>query len=619
LIDPILPHADVVARTSTGALICASAHKIPLADKSVNAVVTSGPYFGLRKYHGEQDLVWIGGSYLPMTGATSPIVVPGPTTWEELENCEHDFSREFHPPGHRGSDTKPGKVQHEGNKNREKLGGYQCGKCGALRCGLGSEEVVEHFIWHLLLVLQEIKRVLRDDGVAWLNWGDSFSGSWGEHKEHHERSAPTLSKEADRPVFGQDEGWTPLAGKTGIPPGNLIGVPHRLMLAAQAAGWTVRNDAIWGKRSCMPESISGPRWQRHTIPIEKSKRANNPHQENTGKQGLGVSSRAEREAYFEEGIGASKFRDCPGCDKCKSTGGYILRNGSWRMTRSHEFVLMLTKGMNYYADSEAAKEPAVDVDWEGRYDRVQEGNKSLPEAERSGIRKRNDRFGGNKHNDTKHSDQSIFTGSATRNPRNVLYVEPTEGGQLVRLLNWLQDTHPEVLEELDESNRTPNTILRPAPSNYTGNHYAAFPSGLIEGLIRATTPRKCCPVCGAGYAPVIERTGQPVASHHNSAFDKGKTGVNGGDRVQEGERSETRLQGYRQTCNCPVQEPVAGIVLDPFVGSGTTLKVARELGVYGIGCDISREYLEGQAMDRALRVTPAKKIEELSLFSGKVE
>ena len=38
--------------------------------------------------------------------------------------------------------------------------------------------------------------------------------------------------------------------------------------------------------------------------------------------------------------------------------------------------------------------------------------------------------------------------------------------------------------------------------------------------------------------------------------------------------------------------PEDGVVLDPFVGSGTTLKVARQLGRKAIGIDINTEYLD---------------------------
>ena len=38
--------------------------------------------------------------------------------------------------------------------------------------------------------------------------------------------------------------------------------------------------------------------------------------------------------------------------------------------------------------------------------------------------------------------------------------------------------------------------------------------------------------------------------------------------------------------------PKDGTVLDPFMGSGTTLKVARELGRKGIGIELNPEYIE---------------------------
>ena len=41
-------------------IVKADARRIPLADESVQCVVTSPPYWGLRKYSGEQELVWGG-------------------------------------------------------------------------------------------------------------------------------------------------------------------------------------------------------------------------------------------------------------------------------------------------------------------------------------------------------------------------------------------------------------------------------------------------------------------------------------------------------------------------------------------------------------------------------
>lgn len=38
--------------------------------------------------------------------------------------------------------------------------------------------------------------------------------------------------------------------------------------------------------------------------------------------------------------------------------------------------------------------------------------------------------------------------------------------------------------------------------------------------------------------------------------------------------------------------PEGGLVLDPFIGSGTTAMVARQLGRRAVGIDLNEEYLE---------------------------
>lgn len=48
--------------------------------------------------------------------------------------------------------------------------------------------------------------------------------------------------------------------------------------------------------------------------------------------------------------------------------------------------------------------------------------------------------------------------------------------------------------------------------------------------------------------------------------------------------------------------PAGGIVFDPFVGSGTTLRVAMQLGRYAIGCDLSFDYLANHAKLRTTNV-----------------
>ena len=63
-------------------------------------------------------------------------------------------------------------------------------------------------------MFEEVSRVLRPDGVAWLNLGDSYG--------------PDKQKQL---------------------------VPHRVAIALQDAGWVVRNDVTWVKPNPMPSSV----------------------------------------------------------------------------------------------------------------------------------------------------------------------------------------------------------------------------------------------------------------------------------------------------------------------------------------------------------------------------
>ena len=81
-------------------------------------------------------------------------------------------------------------------------------------------------------------------------------------------------------------------------------------------------------------------------------------------------------------------------------------------------------------------------------------------------------------------------------------------------------------------------------------------------------------------------------------IDKGKTNM-GGTVTKEPTRQTT---GWQPTCACDA-DVVPAIVLDPFVGSGTTVAVAQALGRRGVGLDLNREYL-GIAAKRIEAVTP---------------
>jgi DNA modification methylase len=101
-------------------IINGSADRIPLEAGSVHCVVTSPPYWALRSYSGEQQREWAEVRYSPMAGLPE-IIIPA---W-----------------------------------------------VGAL----GLEPTPEMHVGHIVAVFREVWRVLRDDGVAWINYGSNYS------------------------------------------------------------------------------------------------------------------------------------------------------------------------------------------------------------------------------------------------------------------------------------------------------------------------------------------------------------------------------------------------------------------------------------------------------------
>ena len=58
----------------------------------------------------------------------------------------------------------------------------------------------------------------------------------------------------------------------------------------------------------------------------------------------------------------------------------------------------------------------------------------------------------------------------------------------------------------------------------------------------------------------------------------------------DGDASVTTV-GWRPTCACPPADPIPCTVLDPFLGSGTTVAVAVGLGRHGIGIELNQDYI----------------------------
>lgn len=160
-------------------MACADARQIPLADNSVQCVVTSPPYWGLRKYAGNQDLVWPNGT------STRGIVLCNLGQHEFSGEDLSDVREETESGKSRTTERFYGDESRKFNGNHQKhFQTHTCIHCGAWKGAFGLEPTVEMYVQHSVEILRELGRVLRNDGVCFWNIGDSYySGNKGNSGE----------------------------------------------------------------------------------------------------------------------------------------------------------------------------------------------------------------------------------------------------------------------------------------------------------------------------------------------------------------------------------------------------------------------------------------------------
>ena len=107
---------------------------------------------------------------------------------------------------------------------------------------IGLEARLSDYLAKLVTVFRHARRVLRSDGVLWLNIGDGYtSGNRGYRAPDKKNPARAMSIRPDTPE--------------GLKPKDLLGIPWRLALALHDDGWFLRSDIIWHKPNAMPESV----------------------------------------------------------------------------------------------------------------------------------------------------------------------------------------------------------------------------------------------------------------------------------------------------------------------------------------------------------------------------
>ncbi len=153
---------------------------------------------------------------------------------------------------------------------------------------IGLEPTMGEFLANLVDVFAGVWRVLRDDGVLWVNMGDGYasnpaSGGVGQQEGGDHQRTPRM-------------GWT---RPDGLKPKDLLGQPWRLALALQDAGWYLRSDCIWHKPNPMPESCTDRPTKSHEYVFLLTKRARYFYDADGVREKVGMETR--RASSFRDG------------------------------------------------------------------------------------------------------------------------------------------------------------------------------------------------------------------------------------------------------------------------------------------------------------------------------
>ena len=208
-----------------------------------------------------------------------------------------------------------------------------------------------------------------------------------------------------------------------------------------------------------------------------------------------------------------------------------------RPTKAHEYVFLLAKSERYFFDSQAVRETAE--------------------------------IGNHHRNVTEPLKYGAIPAPNQRPHKGLWKTADASAGRNVRSV-WTIATQP-----------------------YREAHFATFPENLAARCIMAgTSEQGCCAECGAPLERIVEvqyeNPGNRKTNGPRSAERKRKEFGTEGFDVRLERRSTTK--GWERTCDHAEAAIVPCIVLDPFIGAGTTAVVALQARRHFLGIELNPQY-----------------------------
>lgn len=356
---------------------------------------------------------------------------------------------------------------------------------------VGLESTPEAFIQRLVEIFREVRRVLRKDGVCWVNIGDSYARTGGNDRTVSPTASVGNTVRSMKAMPSRSQ-----KAPMGLKEKDLIGIPWMLAFALRADGWYLRQDIIWSKPNPMPESVR---------------------------------------------------------DRC---------------TKSHEYIFLLTKSRKYYYDHEAIKEP-VTLSTIARLDQdleQQDGSNRIP-GKTNGPMK----AVGRRPQMQRALELANQAGLTQTHFDAIRAVGMSDAGRAKLLQTGSGKNAEETIRLADEAKAVLGGYYREFLSRKSSGNKARKP-GSERGCPEGTGSNVCGSVPWEGHT----RNKRSVWSVSTKPFKEAHFATFPEDLI---------VPCILAGC------PPGGVVLDPFMGAGTTAVVARRLGRNYLGYELNAEYV----------------------------
>jgi site-specific DNA-methyltransferase (cytosine-N4-specific) len=281
--------------------------------------------------------------------------------------------------------------------------------------------------------------------------------------------------------------------------------------------------------------------------------------------------------------------------------GWILRNAIiWqkpnhmpssvrdRMSNSYEYVFLFVKNRKYWFDLDNIREPhkfpndVVRHVYEDTLHRLDTSQK----PERKGNLWRTEPTRYDKTKQSQYSNRQV-AGFNERWKKKEYWkannLRAVRGGS----------TNPDIP---NPAGKNPGDVWSITTKPHPFAHFAVFPEELAERCIKAGCPLKVCMGCGKPRNRIIKKLkgvlSEVYAGKGKKEYEKNHI-QNPSDvkrRTLDAMRTENKTIGWSD-CGCK-NGFVEGVVLDPFMGSGTVAVVAKNFGRKYIGFELNEEYIE---------------------------